>query len=114
METIFEEVRLRLETDEKLVKKVNGVYEFKIHRKDGLTQFWTMDLTSFPGSISEGPNANAKCRVELSEFTFLEIGKGESDGQSAFMQGKLKLNGNMGMAMKLNEIIGSERRFSKL
>ena len=55
METIFEEVRLRLETDEKLVKKVNGVYEFKIHRKDGLTQFWTMDLTSFQVLFQKDP-----------------------------------------------------------
>jgi len=40
--------------------------------------------------------------------TISDIMLGKVDGQAAFMQGKLKMSGNMALAMKLGQVLGSK------
>ncbi len=41
--------------------------------------------------------------------TFEKMVKGELDGTSAFMQGKLRVAGDMGLAMKLGPVLQKAR-----
>jgi len=47
----------------------------------------------------------AKCTVIISMDNFMLMADGKLDGTSAFMSGKLKIQGDMGMAMKLGPLL---------
>jgi len=68
-----------------------------------------IDGKSTPNSVSDGTGKNADCTISVSLETFEKMVKGELDGTSAFMQGKLRVAGDMGLAMKLGPILQKAR-----
>ena len=64
-----------------------------------------IDGRSSPNSVSSGEGKSADCTLSASFETFEKIFKREMDPTSAFMQGKLKVSGDMGLAMKLGPIV---------
>jgi putative sterol carrier protein len=68
-----------------------------------------IDGKSNPNTVSEGTGKNADCTITVSLETFDKMVKGELDGTSAFMQGKLRVAGDMGLAMKLGPVLASAR-----
>ncbi len=56
------------------------------------------------GNIST-ENKPADCTITVSLDTFKKMVSRELDGTTAFMQGKLKVAGDMGVAMKLGPIL---------
>jgi len=94
--------RLRSKPD--VVSKINAVYQFNISGPQGGT--WAVDCTQPGGAISEGAPPAAKCTVNCSDADFLSIVNGKLNPQMAFMAGKLKIQGDMGLAMKLTQILG--------
>ena len=46
----------------------------------------------------------AQTTISASEQTFLKIVNGEQNATSAFMMGKVKVSGDMGNAMKLQQL----------
>jgi len=85
-------------------KAVNAVYEFNITGDGG--GVWTVDLTKEPGTVTAGTTGNAKCTVTCASSDFMSIVSGKMNPQMAFMSGKLKIKGDMGLAMKLQKVIG--------
>ena len=63
-----------------------------------------VDATQNPPSISD-EDADADLTLTTSSETFKEILEGTQDPNIAFMMGKLKVQGSMGLAMKLNGIL---------
>ena len=68
-----------------------------------------IDGKSSPNTVADGSGKNADCTITLSLETFEKMVKGELDGTSAFMQGKLRVAGDMGLAMKLGPILQKAR-----
>ncbi len=68
-----------------------------------------IDGKSMPNTVSDGAGKTADCTIALSIETFEKMVKGELDGTSAFMQGKLRVAGDMGLAMKLGPILQRAR-----
>ena len=50
-------------------------------------------------------NADADCVVQISESDFEALVKGELNAMGAFMSGKIKVKGDMGVAMKLQSLL---------
>ncbi len=93
--------KLRAKPD--VVAKIAAVYQFDIAGSGGGK--WTVDCTQPGGRIQAGPAANAKCTVAATDQDFLAIVNGKLAPQMAFLSGKLKIQGDMGLAMKLQQIL---------
>lgn len=63
-----------------------------------------VDATQSPPELSHEDN-DADCTLKCSMETFQGFIDGTQDPTMAFMMGKLKVDGSMGLAMKLNSII---------
>lgn len=63
-----------------------------------------VDATQNPPLVSN-ENQDADCTLKCSMKTFQGLMDGSQDPTMAFMMGKLKVDGSMGLAMKLNSII---------
>jgi len=68
-----------------------------------------VDGKSDPNTVTDGEGKNADCTIMVRLETFEKMVKGELDGTSAFMQGKLRVAGDMGLAMKLGPILQQAR-----
>ena len=51
----------------------------------------------------------ADCTIVVSKDDFEKMATGQLDGTMAFMQGKLKINGDMSVAMQLAPLLASAR-----
>ena len=64
----------------------------------------TIDGTADPASVSND-DADADCTVTVDMDVFEAIATGEENAQMAFMAGKLKVDGDMGIAMQLGSLL---------
>jgi putative sterol carrier protein len=68
-----------------------------------------IDGKSQPNAVADGAGKAADCTITVSLETFEKLVKGELDGTSAFMQGKLRVAGDMALAMKLGPVLQKAR-----
>ncbi|MFS4438551.1 SCP2 sterol-binding domain-containing protein [Paracoccaceae bacterium GXU_MW_L88] len=57
------------------------------------------------GNGAEAADKDADCTLSADAETFEQILAGDLDPTSAFMSGKLKIDGDMGTAMKLAQVL---------
>jgi putative sterol carrier protein len=95
------EERIRAKPDES--SRINAVYKFVLKGPNGGT--WIVDLRKDTLGVREADD-EAQCTVILSDEDFIKIATGQLGAESAFMRGKLKLFGDMGLAMKLGKLFG--------
>jgi len=100
---VFEDLKKRVAATPDLVQQVNGVYQFDIS-KDGKTESWTVDLKNGKGSVAAGKAPKADCTLAVVDDDFVGMMTGKINSQQLFTQGKLKIKGNMGLAMKLTKL----------
>lgn len=105
-----------MSTPKEYFKKLNGsltaekasaigaVYQFNVTGdNEGI---WVVDLTKQSDFVSEGASDNAECTITVTSSDFMDMVEGRLPGPQAFMMGKLKIDGNMALAMKLGNVIG--------
>ncbi|XP_068090398.1 hydroxysteroid dehydrogenase-like protein 2 [Hyperolius riggenbachi] len=96
--------------NEDAVKSVQGVYQFVLSGADEGT--WYLDLKNDKGAVGKGESpAKADVVMSLSSDDFVKMFTGKLKPTAAFMGGKLKIKGNMALALKLEALMG---RMSKL
>ena len=89
-----------------LVKSMNGIYAFNI--SDANPQEWYLDLKNGNGNLASGKfNGTANCTLSMKSDVFVSMVNGKIKPTAAFMSGKLKIKGDMGLAMKLEKLMGS-------
>ena len=86
-----------------VVQKIGAIYQFNISGPGGGS--WSVDCTQPGGKVAPGTSPGAKCTVVATEADFLAIVNGKLNPQMAFMSGKLKIAGDMGLALKLQQIL---------
>lgn len=83
------------------VKKVGFVYHFEIAPSKGKApEFFTVDLKNGSGSIKNGKEGKADATFVLVDQDAVDLFTGKLNPQTAFMQGKMKIKGNMQAALK--------------
>ncbi|XP_077415724.1 sterol carrier protein 2 [Vanacampus margaritifer] len=104
--TVFKEIEKHLQEEgAKLVKKVGGVFAFQVKDgPDGKEATWFVDVKNGNGRVTTESATKADCTLTMSDQDLLDLMTGKLNAQTAFFKGKLKIAGNMGMAMKLQNL----------
>ena len=98
VKTIFEEkIQKNLEIHPEKIKHIDAIYQFKISGPRGGN--WTVNVKN--QKVTEGIDNDAQCTLECADADFIDIYSGKLQGPQAFILGKLKISGDMGLAMKL-------------
>lgn len=83
-------------------REVDAIYQFDITGEDGGT--WVVDLTKDEEWVTEGASDDAQCTIEVAAEDWLAIMNQELNPMQAFMMGKLRVSGDMGLATKLQTV----------
>ncbi|KFQ27998.1 Hydroxysteroid dehydrogenase-like 2, partial [Mesitornis unicolor] len=89
---------------EEFVRTTQGVFQFELSGDGGGT--WYIDLKTKSGSAGFGkPPVPADVVMSLSSANFVKMFTGKLKPTLAFMSGKLKIKGNMALAIKLEKML---------
>ncbi|XP_060792819.1 sterol carrier protein 2b isoform X1 [Neoarius graeffei] len=103
---VFQEIAKKLEEEgDQYVKKIGGVFAFKVKDgPDGKEATWIVNVRDGKGSVHNDTSKKVDCTILMADSDLLALMTGKINPQTAFFQGKLKIMGNMGMAMKLQNL----------
>jgi putative sterol carrier protein len=87
--------------DPKRARGLDASYRFDI---DGAGT-WRLEADGDRVVVSES-DAPADCVIRTDERTFLRIVGGEQSPMGAYMTGKVRVEGDLGLALKLRELFG--------
>jgi putative sterol carrier protein len=100
---IFQQIDTALSNDASHAKGLEAVYQFEL---DGEGTYHIV----FKGENSyaaEGAAEDPNCTLIMTAEDFKQMAEGNLNGTKAFMTGRLKIKGNMGLALKLQDILSS-------
>lgn len=101
---IFDSIRNMLNPE--IVQRIGGVYVFHLKGKEPGT--WFLDLKNGAGAAGQGEApgiANPDVVMSLTSDNFAKMFSGKLKPSTAFMMGKLKIQGDMTMAIKLEKLM---------
>ncbi|XP_015521114.1 sterol carrier protein 2 [Neodiprion pinetum] len=98
------EIAMREDTDN-LIDRVRGIYGFKItDGPNGEEGLWIVNAKTGKGSVEFNGKTKPDVTITISDKDIVDFITGKLNPQKAFFQGKVKIKGNMGLAMKLPDL----------
>ncbi len=85
-------------------KGVNAVFQFELSGDDGGT--FHLNVADGTVEVVEGAHDNPNVTLLMSAEDCQSMMEGKLNSTSAFMAGKLKIKGDMALAMKLQAVVG--------
>ena len=95
---IFRAIGTFVQGNPATAEKVKTNFLFKLSSPDSS---WTIDLTTPPGTVSEGAAGKAACTLEMTDADFMAMATGQADAMKLFSTGKLKISGDVMASQKL-------------
>lgn len=92
------------ELKKKAIGGVKAVIVITLKNKEGKDQSWVLDLKK-EGTISKADSApKSDVQLLLKDADFVKLANGKANGQKLFMNGKLKVKGNMMKATAIESV----------
>jgi putative sterol carrier protein len=101
---VFTEINNRLQADPSKVKGMNAVYAFDLAEDQDGGQYH-INLKDGSADVGPGTPENPNITIAMKAADFVDLATGKLDGTMAFMSGKIKIKGDMGLAMKLQSVL---------
>lgn len=102
-DALFAHFKKQLKKSAKFIKPNNGLFQFVVTGK--VPTNWKVDLNKSPGTVSKGTAKEPDVTLTVADEHLVRIGKGDLSLQAAFIQGRLKIDGDSAKAMKLGAIL---------
>lgn len=103
LDEVFQKVEEVLNKEPGPIQGIQAVYQYEITDEGGGT--YQLHLSDGKAKVEKGESANADCTLQMSLGDFRDLLLGNLNGTAAFMAGKLKVKGNLGLAMKLENVL---------
>lgn len=100
---LFEALAKRLEEQPSLADEVGAVLQFYVRDPDSK---WVVDLKNQPPALKTGETDGATTTITIADADLAELGSGEATPQSLFQKGKLRVDGDVEPAHRLNFLKG--------
>lgn len=97
---IFKEMPNQL--DANAAKGVDATIQFNLSGDNGGN--WYVTIKDGKAEVHEGTAQAAKMTMSMAANDYVDMTTGKLNGQMAFMSGKLKISGDMGLAMKMQTL----------
>ncbi|KAJ8681302.1 hypothetical protein QAD02_017089 [Eretmocerus hayati] len=109
---LFKALEVAMAEDEDgLVDRFRGIYGIKVvNGPGGAMGYWVINAKTGKGSVEYNSSTKPDVTFTVSDTDVVDFISGKLSPQKAFFQGKVKIQGNMGLAMKLADL---QRRAAK-
>jgi len=102
-DAFFAHIKKYLKANPEFLKPNAGTYQIIVNGKASAQ--WQLNLNKPPGTVRRGSAKDPDITLTVSDDHLYKIGTGEMDFQTAFIQGRLKIKGDMKKGMKLAKIL---------
>lgn len=100
---IFTEMQKRMDANPGKIAGIKGVFQFEITGTDPGN--YSVAIGEGGAKVSEGVADSPNVTITMASNDFLDMVEGRLDSIAAFMGGKLKVKGDMMMAMQLQNLL---------
>ncbi|XP_033331850.2 sterol carrier protein X-related thiolase [Megalopta genalis] len=104
--SLFKILEIAMQEDEDgLIDRVRGIYGFKVTKGTGGEEgIWIVDAKNGKGKVEYYGETKPDVMIMINDNDITDFISGKLNPQKAFFQGKVKIQGNMGLAMKLIDL----------
>lgn len=100
---VFNRVNSEFQANPAKAAGTNAVYLFDLSGENG-GQFHIV-MRDGKGEAGPGAVENPNITISMAASDFVDLANGKLDGTMAFMSGKIRIKGDMGLAMKLQSVL---------
>lgn len=103
MKEVFAGIQEKLNADPSKIAGLTATYQFSLSGDGGGEYFVVFDNGA--AQVNEGTADNPSITISMEAADFQDMVDGKLDGMGAFMSGKLKVAGDMSLAMRLQTLL---------
>ncbi len=103
MTDVWQEIDRKLNSEPKPIEGLNLSYSFDLSGEDG--GLFGLTLSDGKAETITGDPGEVDCTLTMSVKDFKKLLAGNLNSTASFMMGKLKVKGNMGLALKLEGLL---------
>jgi len=97
-ETFFADLPAQIDSTK--IAGIDNSYLFKVTDEGD----WLVEVRNGAVTVSDGTGRDADVTIEVSSAVFDKIASGQQNPATAYMTGKLKISGDMSVALKLQKL----------